>query len=159
MTMAAAIEEFRVGFPASQFFTDLCNIVIDDTETPDGFGGTSADELTLASNVPCKYQALSLGSRNQIAGGVNTNLTHKITLPATAITKVIQPHYRIVVRSLNGQPQLTFRNPVTLDGSFGIHTTLAAELSESRKILPPGLLLESGFALLQENGYELLLEA
>lgn len=129
-TLASTLEQFRTSFPASQLFPNLCDIKELGGSTADGFGGTTETDSTLASNVPCKYEPLSSAVQRQIGGGPITTLTHKLILPATAVTKVIRSHYKIVVQALNGQPELTFRNPVTLDGSFSVFVKLAAELAE-----------------------------
>lgn len=130
--VGSAIDEVRseLAAAASEFMPDLCDVVADGTVTVDGFGGTSVSDSVLATNVPCQYEAMTTPVQRQIGEGPITTLTHILTLPATAITKVIRPHYRIVVHASGDQPQLTFRNPVTIDGSMSVFTKLAAELSE-----------------------------
>lgn len=48
-------------------------------------------------------------------------------MEATTATRAIRDHYKIVIAS-RLVPELTFENPVTLDGSFAPIVMVAAEL-------------------------------
>lgn len=160
MSLADELESVRaeLAVAAPEFLPDLCSIVTV-SDVQDGFGGPTETETVVAANVPCKYEAMTNPMQKQVGAGPISTLTHILTLPSTAITKIIQPHHRIVVEAQNGQPQLVFRSPVTLDGSFSVFTKLAAEFAESAMPESPNLLLVSGGHLLLQGGGRLLLNA
>jgi hypothetical protein len=110
-----------------QAFPDLCSLRVPGTGTPDGFGGTTETETTVASGVRCLYEPLSK-SMKTLGGAQITTQTHRITMEATtATTRAIRDHYKIVIAS-RLVPEMVFRNPVTLDGSFAPIVMVAAEL-------------------------------
>jgi hypothetical protein len=107
-------------------FPDRCSLIVPGTPVPDGFGGSTETETTAASNVRCLYEPLSK-SMKVLGGAKITTQTHRITMEATSATRVIQDHYKIVIAA-RLVAELTFRNPVTLDGSFAPIVMVAAEL-------------------------------
>lgn len=131
MGLATALENVqdKLAAASSKFMVNTCSLIAT-TSTPDGFGGTTETPSVVASGVPVNYAARANPIQRQIGGGPVTTLGHDLTLPATAATETIRPHFKIVVDALNDQPELTFRNPVTMDGSFSVFVKIAAELSE-----------------------------
>jgi hypothetical protein len=131
VSLASAIEgiqdKLATAFP--KFGVNTCRLIVP-SSTPDGYGGTTEILTTVASSVPVNYEARANPIQRQIGGGPMVTLGHDLTLPATAQTEVIRSHYMIIVDAVNDQPELTFRNPVTLDGSFSVFVELAAELAE-----------------------------
>lgn len=122
LTSAANIAA-AVAVPA---FPDLCSLKVPGTPTPDGYGGTTETETTAASGIRCLYEPLSR-SMKRLGGAQITTQTHRITMEATSATRVIRDHYKIVIAARLA-PELTFENPVTLDGSFAPIVMVAAEL-------------------------------
>jgi len=110
-------------------FPDLCDLKQPGTLSPDGFGGTTDTPATVEASLECFYERLS--ERDKVLGGtLITTQTHKMMIKATASTRLIQPHQWLVVAARE-LPALTFRKPVTLDGSYAPVITIAAELVKS----------------------------
>lgn len=130
-TITSAVEEFRTSFPASQLFTDLCNINYESGTTNDGFGGTIPAFTDVALNVPCSIKAMRSPMQVQIGGGGITTLTHEVRMGANAITTAIKPHYRIVILAHHNEPEKIALNPVTLDGSMDVFMIVAVAIQES----------------------------
>lgn len=126
-----AIEGARAELDSAspEFLPNVCNLVTS-TEVNDGFGGTTTTFTTVAEDVPCSYKAMSNPMQRQIGGGPITTLTHIITMGSNEITKNIRPDYQIVIPAHDDFPELTFEQPVTVDGSLSPFIKLAAVLSE-----------------------------
>lgn len=125
--IAQAIEEARreIANASTEFFPDLCSLIIPGSDVPDGFGGTTLGSPTTHANIPCKVEVL--GRSDQLIGGAQiTTQTHKITMGATAITKQIKPHYQIVVQAHDSISAQTFETPVALLGSLDVFMKVAA---------------------------------
>lgn len=122
-----AIEEARAEIAAasSEFFPDLCDLIIPGATVPDGFGGETQPVPIIHRNIPCKVEVLGR-SDVPIGGAQITTQGHKITMGATAITKQIKPHYQIVVQGHHDMAEQTFENPVVLMGSFDVFMKIAA---------------------------------
>lgn len=131
LDLADDIEDARaeVDDAGPDIFTDLCNIIAP-TSAPDGFGGTTQTDSTIASNVPCSYKAMKSPMQLQIGGGGLTTLSHEIKMGQNAVTKLIRPHYRIVILAHHGKPEQTAHNPVTLDGSTDVFMFIGAAIHE-----------------------------
>lgn len=131
MSLSDAIEGVREKLDSAspKFLVNVCRLVTS-TEVPDGFGGTTTTLTTVATDVPCSYKPLSNPMQRQIGGGPITTLTHVITMGSNSITKNIRPDYQIVIPAHDDFPELTFEQPVTMDGSLSPFIKLAAVLSE-----------------------------
>jgi hypothetical protein len=117
---AATEAAARVALTA---FPDRCSLITI-TSVPDGFGGSTETETTVESNIPCIRDLLTKGMQ-PIAGSQITTQTDRIMMKDTENTRLIQSHYKIVIAA-RVLPQLTFENPVTLDGSYAPIVTIAA---------------------------------
>jgi hypothetical protein len=120
---AAANAAAAIGVQA---FPDRCAIKQAASSTPDGFGGTTETPTTIESNLRCLDQPLSRSTKEK-GGALITTQNHEIFIEATDNTRLIQPHQTIVIAA-RLVPERTFRNPVTVDGSFAPIVTIAAEL-------------------------------
>ncbi len=113
---------------APEIFPDVCD-VFNLTNTTDEFGNPVPVTATMASGVPCKYEAM--GKTEQIiAEGEQTTLSHKLKMSVTPDTLAIKPNYRIVVAANGETPELTFENPTSLLGSFSPFMVVAANLRQ-----------------------------
>lgn len=120
---SAASAAAAVALPA---FPDRGSLKEVGASTPDGFGGTTETQRTLASNLRCLYEPLGK-SEKTLAGAQITTQTHRITMEATEQTRAIRNDQTFVIAPrLVGE--LTFENLVTLDGSFAPVVMIAGEL-------------------------------
>lgn len=103
---------------------DFCDL-IEPTEAPDGFGGSTPTDNEIASDLPCFYEPLS-GSSSQVAGGALTTQTHRVTMESTAATLTIKPDYEIQVKARGDRPIIIFERPIPLLGSFAPLVEVAA---------------------------------
>jgi hypothetical protein len=131
LDLADDIEDARaeVDDAGPDIFTDLCSLIAP-TSAPDGFGGSTQTDSTLATNVPCSYKAMRSPMQIQIGGGGITTLTHEIKMGQNAVTKLIRPHYKIVIQAHHGKPEVTAMNPVTLDGSMDVFLIVGVAIAE-----------------------------
>lgn len=124
-----AINQIRTALnaAASSFMADTCDIVLL-TPGNDDYGGSTNTPTTVASNVPCDYEALS-PFQTEIGGRLITGRTHKLTLPSNATTEAILPKHKIVVAARGNTSALTFNDPIVLPDSLGPFLEVAASLA------------------------------
>lgn len=115
-SLLASAKALIDGDPESAGLIDLCDVVRVSTATDD-YGGATSTETTLASDVPCLYEDRT-HKPFQAAGMASGAMTHDLFLLSTAVTKNIQPHYKIVVAARDDTPELTFEDPIRLDESL-----------------------------------------
>lgn len=108
---------------------DFCDL-IEPTEAPDGFGGSTLTSTEVASDLLCFYEPLG-GSSSQVAGGALTTQTHRVTMEATAASLTIKSDYKIQVRARDERPAITFEDLIPLLGSFAPLVEVAAKLRMS----------------------------
>ena len=122
-----AIEEARseLASASTEFFPDLCNLIIPGATVPDGFGGETQSVPVVHGNIPCKVEVLGR-SDVPIGGAQITTQGHKITMGANSITKKIKSHYQIVVQGHHDIAEQLFENPVALLGSMDVFMKVAA---------------------------------
>lgn len=127
--IATAIEEVRaeLSTAATEFLPDTCTIKAPGTETRDAYGEITTTDGDAATLVPCKYEALSAYEQS-VGGSTVGSATHRLRLPANAVTLAIQPNRRIVVDTRGLVPALTFEVTGRLDASTDVMLTLAATL-------------------------------
>ncbi|MEK6281873.1 MAG: hypothetical protein AABN95_16085 [Acidobacteriota bacterium] len=131
LDLADDIEDARteIDDAGPDIFTDLCNLIAP-TSAADGFGGSTQTDVVVASNVPCSIKAMRSPMQIQIGGGGITTLTHEIKMGQNAVTKLIRPHYKIVILAHHGKLEVTAHNPVTLDGSMDVFMIIGAAIHE-----------------------------
>lgn len=112
--------------PDAAGLVDRCDVIRRST-TGDDYGGATSSLTTLASDVPCLYEERTFGNA-QLAGMASGGVTHNIFLLSTAVTRLIQPTYKIVVAARDDTPELTFEDPIRLDESLSPLVHLAANL-------------------------------
>jgi hypothetical protein len=127
LDLADVIEDVRLELDqvGPDIFTDLCNLIIPAATVPDDFGGETQGEPTTYRDIPCRIDPLGRSDR-EIGGAQITTQGHKITMGANARTKLIQPHYQIMVQGHHGMPEQLFENPVALTGSMDVFMKVAA---------------------------------
>ena len=109
---------------------DTCQ-VIQITEVSDGFGGSTQTETVLATE-HCYFQELTEEDAQQVvSGGVITVKSHRITLPATAITRAIVPDYKIKALARGDHPEVLFEEPSVMEGSFNPLVKVAARVKKT----------------------------
>lgn len=124
-----AINQIRAALSAAApaFMADTCDVFLL-TPGPDDYGGSTNTSSTVASSVPCDYEALS-PFQTEIGGRLITGRTHKITLPSNATTEAILPKHKIVVAARGNTPALTFNDPIVLPDSLSPFLEVAATLA------------------------------
>lgn len=123
-----AITEVRseLDASASEFMADTCTIKLI-SPSSDDYGGSTDNETTVASDIPCDYKAIS-PQQLVLAGKSVVGRTHTITLPSNANTEAILPKHKIVVGARGNTPALTFNDPVVLPSSLSPFLTVAVSL-------------------------------
>lgn len=126
---ATALERARakLSTKADKFLPDLCTIYGPGTETRDAYGNVTTADTSLASSVPCKYEALSAFERS-VGGSIAASSTHRLRMPANAVTLGIEENMRIVVAARGVVPALTFEVTGRLDASTDLMLSVAAVL-------------------------------
>lgn len=132
MTPAEIVEILVEGAieRAVPFFLDTCNVV-NLMSVPDGFGGQTKSRVTVASNVPCLWEA-SRDLPVTINAGAATSITrHQIIMQVDdADVRTIGPDYEIVVAARDDTPELTFYDPRVLGGTMESLLTVSAKLRQ-----------------------------
>lgn len=127
--LAAAIEEVRAELAgAADIYVGTLKIVVPSAGSPDGFGGETDGTPTEYPNVPFRKIEPLGRSDLVVAGSQITTQTHKITLPATAVTKRVKSHYQLIVPAHDDFEEQVFENPVALIGSLDAFVRVAATL-------------------------------
>lgn len=105
---------------------DTCSIV-DVSSTNDGYGGQTESRSTVASDIPCIYEALN-DQAVDAAGQRITIISHKIYMQTAATPSDISPDYEIIVDANDNHGAMTFVNPQRLPESYEALATVAAKL-------------------------------
>lgn len=106
------------------FMPDLATIQTP-TRGQDASGGQTQSFATTGSGIPCVYEALSTPRVEQIGSSVRVTASHRIYMPATAITEAISSKDQIIIAAHGTTPALTFRNPSMQGGSDPMVTVVA----------------------------------
>lgn len=124
--LLASAKELIDSNPEAAGLIDVCDIVRVN-RSGDDYGGATSTETTMASDVPCLYEERT-NKPFQIAGMSTSGVTHDLFMLSTAVTKAIQPHYKIVVAARNDNPEMTFEDPIRLDESLSPLVHLAVSI-------------------------------
>lgn len=127
--VSEAVDKVRekVAAKAGKFMADILTAFSPGAEDRDEAGEPTNEESAIASNVPCEYSSVSTFER--VAGGASGNAaTHRIKMPATEETLLIDANDRLVVEARGVTPVLTFEVVGRLDGSTTALLEVAAIL-------------------------------
>lgn len=108
-----AINEVRteLASAASEFMFDLCDLIPDPSLVAQGAGHTLTDSAAVTS-IPCTHKQLGGGGVRIDDGESVVTKTHKVTLPYTSDTVLIDRHYQIRIHARGFNPQVIFEQPV-----------------------------------------------
>lgn len=96
--------------------SDTCTLIPEPSLTAQGAGHTLAP-ATEIPDVPCNHEQLGGGGVQFNEGGSTVTKTHKVTLPYTDETVLINRHYKIKIAARGFNPEMIFEQPVrTTDG-------------------------------------------
>jgi hypothetical protein len=112
MEVGDAVEEARaeIAVSASEFMSDLCSLIAP-VKSEQGAGHTITDQV-LASDIPCTHEQISGGGVQINDNGSVVTKTHRLKLPYTVETKLIDRHYKIKVEARGFNAEAIFEQPV-----------------------------------------------
>ena len=111
---------------AESLCEDRCSVV-DVSSTNDGYGGQTETRTTIASDIPCIFEAVS-DQAVDAAGRRITIISHKIYMQTESTPSDISPDYEIVVAANDNHGEMTFLNPQRLPESYEALATVTAKL-------------------------------
>lgn len=101
----------EVAAAAGEFLADLCDLIPDPTLAIQGAGHTTT-ESSPVTNIPCKHEQLGGGGVQVNDGESVVTKTHRLTLPFTSSTVLINRRYRIKVQARGLNAETFFEHPV-----------------------------------------------
>jgi hypothetical protein len=125
-----AIEEVRaeIATAASEFMPDVCRLI--STALATQGDGHTISETVSATDIPCSHEQLSGGGVQIDDNGSVAIKTHRIQMPYTSETILINRHYKIRVTARGFNPQMIFEHPVRQIDAMSPLVTVYATLSE-----------------------------
>jgi hypothetical protein len=124
MSLTDLIEQAKTL--AESLCEDTCSIV-DVGSTNDGYGGQTESRTTVASDIPCIFEAVN-DQAVDAAGQRISIISHKIYMQTNATPSEIKPDYEIVIDETDNHPEMTFVNPQRMPESYEALATVAAKL-------------------------------
>jgi hypothetical protein len=124
MSLTDLIEQAKTL--AESLCEDTCSVV-DVSSTNDGYGGQTESRTTVASDIPCIFEAVN-DQAVDAAGQRISIISHKIYMQTNATPSEIKPDYEIVVDETDNHPEMTFVNPQRMPESYEALATVAAKL-------------------------------
>lgn len=119
----------------ARYGNDLCDLIA--PEVTDQYSGHTISDNTIATNVPCWVERVRGGGADIVAGGVVVTTSHRITMPATDATRLIDEHYKIKVLARDDNPEMIFEQPVRSRGSSEVMVSVQAIIHDGYS--PPGI--------------------
>ena len=115
----------------SPYLPDTCTVKSVAVGSPDGFGGTTFTNPTVASNIPCLYEPMRPMTLVSTGGAVSGATRHRIFLLMDDVDlQAIGPFYQIVVAARGDKGALTFEDCQRLDESNEVLLTVSAVLKQ-----------------------------
>lgn len=107
------VNEFRtdLAIDAAEFLADLCDLIGPPVKVDQGAGHTITDGA-IVQNVPCGHEQIGGGGVQVNDNGTVVTKTHRLTLPYTSQTILVDRHYKIKVRARGLNPEVIFEQPV-----------------------------------------------
>lgn len=133
-----AYDEIRGELATEYPFADLCDLIPSPTLTAQGAGHTMVAALPV-QNVPCTHRQLG-GGGVQVIDETGTAVTksHRVKLPYTSATVLIDKHYKIKVKARGLNAETIFEHPVReLDSGSPILSVLVTMTEGQRR---PGII-------------------
>lgn len=128
----------KVAAKGDKPFFDLCDLLPAPTLTAQGAGHTMTAPAAIA-NIPCSHRQLG-GGGVQVIDETGTAVTksHRITLPYTSTTVLIDRHYKIRVHARGLNAETIFEQPVREFSSTSPLLSVLATVTEGQR--SPGIL-------------------
>lgn len=110
--LGEAYDEVRTELATEYPFADVCDLIPSPTLTAQGAGHTMTAAAPI-QNVPCTHEQLGGGGVQVIdEAGTAVTKSHRVKLPYTSTTVLIDKHYKIRIHARGLNAQTIFEHPV-----------------------------------------------